>query len=283
MAIFTDKRELALQARRKKFKGERNWLSKAATSAFNPINYVPLGKTGMNLVAEAGATGDEKEFLKDVGRKEAIAGDIQTAQAYMSVLGPGGMVADLATGMAADAAAGKIREDAYKEENTSGKLGSDAMSVAAKGAKQNTKDALEKTVNGMELMDETDTSALSDTLTEADKLMLDEMDAEYLSNPDNLSTAFDSGATGGEAASAVGKRAKKGFLGIGKGGKLGAGLEKFQEGKFMKGMEAAGKVAGIATSAAGLVTGQVAMNKRMDEARKRKRAKTLGNEYYSFA
>jgi len=51
----------------------------------------------------------------------------------------------------------------------------------------------------------------------------------------------------------------------------------------MKGMETAGKVAGIATSAAGLVTGQVAMNKRMDEGRKRKRAETLSNEYYSFA
>jgi hypothetical protein len=314
MAIFTDKRELNIQKKRKLFRGKRNWLSKAATSSFNPINYIPGGKTIMNLAAERGATGDEREFLEDVGRKEAIAGDIQTAQTYMSVLGPGGMVANVATGMAADAAAGKIREDAYegggasggekgnyqdylsaggdltrKEWRKSGKPGSDAMSVAARGAKQNTKDALEETVNGMELMEESpDVDFKGAVMDDGQKKILDEMNTEAFNNPDILptadaskyTTAFDAGATGGEAAGAVGK---KGFLGIGKGGKLGAGLQKFQQGKFMKGMATAGQVAGIATSAAGLVTGQMAMNKRMDEARKRKRAETLSNEYYSFA
>ncbi len=319
MAIFKDKRELAIQARRKQFTGKRNLLGKIG----NKMKYIP----GLDIIGNemeiAGSTGDLKEQLKSEGRKEALANTVNTAGTVASFVTPGGPLAKIAMGMGVGQAESAIRGSGGGETPNSGGVstgvnmttnpdgspksrkqmrmerrdnrklskaglledGSSALvnETMRKGGDAMAMADLDKDVGDIDtdslLMPEVDTSSLSDTLTDADNLMLEEMGTEAFENVDAIPSATEGLTAGVDAANA----GKKGFLGIGKGGKLGAGINKFQTGKFAKGVGQAANVASIATSVGGLVNQQFASQKKLADSRKRARTEKMNNEYFSFA
>ena len=293
MAIFTDKRELEIQPEYKQFTGRKNMFGKIG----NVISKVPGFEIVGNEMQIAGSTGHLKKQYKSEGRKEALANTINTASTVSSFVVPGGPLAKMAMGMATDTASNAVRDvDTGKKINKKDaavEAGVKATEEFEKSGSALVNDVMRKGGNAMAqadldeavadvdvdslLMDEAPDVDFKDAvMSDNQKGILDEMGAEALADEsmytDGLGSAGDVAKGGG-----------KGVLGIGKGGKLGAGINKFQSGKFAKGVGQAANVASIATSVGGLVQQGFASDKRMEESRKRARQEKVNNQYYSYA
>jgi len=276
MAIFTRQEEIPIQAKRRQYKGTKGFrktMMNAMTSKFNPLAYTGLTHIG----AEAFAQGDDKDVLKQ--NRGAAAGQLVKAGKLATNFVPGGALAKIGMGIGADTASGAI--DNANKSSRRERAVEDAVDTTEDFEKSGLPvDAGTAALGGSALIDsinkEDAMSAASDSLDDA----VADMDAdEILKTTDALpdeaayTTAMDAG----------GKTGKKGLLGIGKGGKLGAGINKFQTGKFAKGLGAAAGVASIAGDTAALIQGQAAYRKGIETDKKRLMQKKLPNSHYSYA
>lgn len=269
MAIFTDKRELPVQAKYQQFTGKKNLLGKIGGA----VGWVPgLDLIGNELEA-AGSTGDLKKQYQTTGREHALANTIQTATAATNIFAPGtGTLAKMATGIGSSAAQGALR----------GRRKGDA---AVEDAVTTTED-LEKTGSALaeEIIKEGETTQAQEALNAS----VDELDADAILSDDfdniDIAPVIDDTKSAGDIMAEAGTPVDDIAEGTGelaKGGKFQAGVDKLATGKFAKGVGQAAGVANIAGDVAGVFMGKAERGKTMERERQKIRSTKLTNQRYS--
>lgn len=271
MAIFTSTNELPKQKRFRQFKQAKGLRAgimniagynasgtKNTWGKINPLGYAAPALTGS--VAEMAASGSDAGQVIKENRGNMMAQQFAAGKLAMNFV-PGGAAMKIGAGMGLDAA-----QDAAAGGDGIGAddiTGAGSSLVSGMNEKAATDSAMESIDAGVE-----SSTALDDVSNVSDELNYS-TEADYLS------------ATGG-AAEGIGDVAEGSGKFFGKGGGLAKGVNKFQTGKFAKGLDTATNVASIAGDVANVAQTAMAHNKGLKKSKDDLMRQTLSNAYQNY-